>query len=246
MMFEKSFLNLSLLVSLLACFSANAANSEDGASSGGGKRIVKWVDSQGVTHYGDKLPTELTGRNNTVMNNQGIIVKRNVPTDNNAAQQDAEKLAQQRKDSILIASYTKAEEIDLARDRNLQMDQAAVQALTVQKDNLAGRTARNQKTADGFHQRQKPLPEYLNDELKLAKLESAKIDKQIAGRKLSMEATRKRFADEKIRFIALKQTSTPDASAMSPAPAEAPKPAPAANTGLSKTLSTQLAPVKTK
>lgn len=191
------------------------------ANAEGAGRIVKWVDSQGVTHYGDKLPAQEAGRNNSEMNRQGMVVKRNVKTDVSTEQQDQAKLAGQRKDNILLASYTKAEEIDLARDRNLQMDQAALQALSVQKENVAGRLARNQKAADGFTKRKKPIPPYLGDELKLAKAESLKIDKQIAGRKMSMEATRKRFADEKVRFIELKQASTPEASAMSPKPAEA-------------------------
>lgn len=64
------------------------------------------------------------------------------------------------------------------------------------------------------------MPAYLNDELKLAKSESARIDKQIAQRKLNMDATRKHFAEEKAHFIALKRAI---ASAM---PATEPTPAP--------------------
>jgi hypothetical protein len=176
------------------------------------KHIVKWVDSQGVTHYGDKLPAQEAGRNNSEMNTQGVVVKRIVQTDNKVDLEDQERLAAQRKDNILLASYTKAEEIDLARDRNLQMDQAALQALTVQKENVSGRASRNQKMADGFKNRKKPVPAYLIEEQKLAKLESGRIDKQMTERKLSMETTRKRFADEKARFIELKQASAPVAS----------------------------------
>ena len=170
--------------------------------------IVKWVDSKGITHYGDKLPAQEAGRNSSEINGHGIVVKRNVQADGKVDQQDQEKLAAQRKDNILLASYTKAEEIDLARDRNLQLDQAAAQALTTQKEGVIGRTASNQKLSEGFRQRKKPVPAYLTDELKLSQTEASKLDKQIAERKISMEATRKRFADEKARFIALKQVNT--------------------------------------
>ena len=193
--------------------SANAANSEAGTSAGSGKRIVKWVDSQGVTHYGDKLPVQETGRNNTEMSNQGIVLKHNVKTDTKTEELDQEKLAQQRRDNILLASYTKAEEIDLARDRSLQTDLATLQALTVQKENVASRLARNQKAAEGFTKRNKPLPPYLSEELKLAGSESSRVEKQIAGRKLSMEDTSKHYAAEKTRFMELKETSAPNASA---------------------------------
>lgn len=214
-----------LLAGLYFMPGAEAAGNEAAASSSGsGKHIVKWVDSQGVTHYGDKLPAQEAGRNNSEMSNQGIVVKRNEQTNKKLEQEVQLKLEQQRKDNILLASYTKAEEIDLARDRNLEMDQASLQALNAQKDNVSARIARNQKTALGFETSKKPLPTYLTDELKLGKLESSKLDKQIVGRKQSMEATRKRFADEKNRFLALKQASVPDASAMTPASTVAPQP----------------------
>ena len=117
---------------------------------------------------------------------------------------DQQKLEQARKEKILLASYTNPEEIDLARDRNLQLDQAALQALTQQKMNVTTRITRNNKTAQGFQSRKKPIPPYLSEDLKLSKTESANIDKQLAQRKLSMEATRKHYAEEKARFIALK------------------------------------------
>lgn len=169
-----------------------------------GKKIVKWVDSSGVTHYGDKLPASEAGRNNTEINSQGILVKQNNAVNKKNEVLDQENLEKERKDKILLASYTKAEEIDLARDRNLQMDQVAMQALTQQKTNITNRTTRNNKTAEGFRARKKPLPAYLSDELKLSKTESANINKQLAQRKLSMEATHKHYAEEKERFIALK------------------------------------------
>ena len=182
-------------VSLLAL---SAAAYADGA------KIVKWVDSSGVTHYGDKLPVQEAGRNNVEMNNQGIVVKKNAVSDKKNNLVDEQKLEQERKEKILLASYTKPEEIDLARDRNLQLDQAALQALTQQKINVNNRSGRNNKTVESFLARQKPIPAYLSDELKLAKTESTQIDKQLAQRKLSMQATRKRYAEEKERFIALK------------------------------------------
>ena len=42
-----------------------------------GKKIVKWVDSKGVTHYGDKLPAQEAGRKNAEMNAQGMVLKQN-------------------------------------------------------------------------------------------------------------------------------------------------------------------------
>ena len=173
-----------------------------------GKKIVKWIDSKGVTQYGDKLPASDAGRNTTEMNTQGMAVKKNVAADKSNELQDQQKLEQERKDKILLASYTKAEEIDLAKERNLQLDKAALQALTQQKINVTNRTARNNKLVEGFKTRKKPMPAYLSDELKLSKTEIANIDKQLAQRRLSMAATNARYTEEKLRFIALKQPTT--------------------------------------
>ena len=168
-------------------------------------KIVKWVDKNGVTQYGDKLPASEAGRNNAEMNTQGRVLKKNVAADKSNEAIDLQKIEQDRKDKILLASYTNAEEIDLARERNLQMDKAAMQALTQQKLNVVARNTRNNKSADGFKARKKPVPAYLLDELKLAKVEIMNIDKQLAQRKLSMEATGERYTAESARFIALKQ-----------------------------------------
>ena len=192
-------------VSMIIIFSlltmSNIANAE-------GKKIVKWVDSKGVTQYGDKMPASEAGRNSAEMNTQGIIVKKNIAADKSNDLQDQQKLAQERKDKILLASYTKAEEIDLAKERNLELDKASLQALGQQKINVANRAARNNKLAENLKARNKPLPAYLSDELKLSKTEITNIDKQLAQRKLSMAATSARYTEEKARFIALKQ-STP-------------------------------------
>jgi len=171
--------------------------------------IVKWVDAQGITHYEDKLPTQDAGRKSSEINGHGIEVKQKQQDDGKRSQQDEEKLARDHSDSILLASYTKVEEIDLARDRNLQMDQGTLQALIAQKDTVSGRTLRNQKLADGFRLKAKPIPDYLIEELKLSKGEESRLDKQIVERKLIMEATRKRFSDDKARFTELKQAIDP-------------------------------------
>ncbi len=193
-------ISLMIIFSLLTISNIAAAESKNE-----GKKIVKWVDSKGVTQYGDKLPASEAGRNNAEMNTQGMVVKKNVSMNKSANLQDQQKLSQDRKDKILLASYTNAEEIDLAKERNLQLDKAAVQALTQQKSSVIHRTASNNKQADGFKARKKPVPAYLIDELKLSKIEIANIDKQLAQRKLSIATTNARYTEEKIRFVALKQ-----------------------------------------
>ena len=191
--------NLVWLLVFGLFFSAGVASADS--------KIVKWVDKQGVTHYGDRPPSFEESKSNIELNNRGLVVKKNDYAAKKTETQDLQLQQQNRKDSILLASYTNANEIDLARDRNLEMNKAALTSLASQKETIAARITRNNTVADGFKKRNKPLPANLDKEFKDALAQSGRIDKQIADRKLEMEQTRKNYADDKARFIALKQPS---------------------------------------
>ena len=168
-------------------------------------KILKWVDKTGVTHYGDRPPSFEESKSNVEMNKRGQVVKRNDYAVKKTNEQDLQQGNQDRKDKILLASYTNANEIDLARDRSLEMNKAALTSLASQKENLAARIARNNQTAEGFKQRKKPLPANLDKEFKDALAQSGLLDKQMANRKLEMEQTHKNYTEDKARFLILKQ-----------------------------------------
>ena len=168
-------------------------------------KILKWVDKQGVTHYGDRPPSFEESKSNVEMNKRGQVVKKNDYTVKKINNQDLQQGNQDRKDKILLASYTSASEIDLARDRSLEMNKAALTSLASQKENLAARIARNNATADGFKKRNKPLPANLDKEFKDAIASANILDKQMAARKLEMEQTNQNYTQDKARYLVLKQ-----------------------------------------
>ena len=168
-------------------------------------KILKWVDKQGVTHYGDRPPSFEESKSNVELNKQGLVTKKNAPAEQKNEAQDLQQRQQDRKDKILLASYTNANEIDLACDRSLEMNKAAMTSLVSQKENIAARIARNATTADGFKKLNKPLPANLDKEFKDALAQSSLIDKQMADRKLEMEQTRKNYAEDKARYLILKE-----------------------------------------
>lgn len=59
--------------------------------------------------------------------------------------------------------------------------------------------------AQALQAKDNPIPDNLAEELKQSQFELSRINKQIAQRKQNIEATRKRYAEEKNRFIVLKQ-----------------------------------------
>lgn len=175
-------------------------------------QIVKWKDDKGVTHYGDTIPAQYANRDNSIISQQGITVKRNKAINYQAEALDLAKQEQAKKDKALLSAFTNENEIDLARDRNLQLDQLIIDNLQLQKSNSQKRLADNRNYADGFIKRKKPIPADLSADLKTNQAEIARQDQLIAERKAAMEATRKRFDEDKKRYIALKnRTNLTDA-----------------------------------
>lgn len=195
-----------------------------------GKRIKKWVDEDGVTHYGDVIPPEYAGHKSTEMNSQGVTVKRKTPAANPQGKQaakSAEITEQERRDKALLDSFTTAKEIDLARDRNLQMDQASLQSLKLRRTDAEQRLQKTNAAIADFSKNKKPVPPDLIETQKLQQAEIKKIEEQMAQKQANMDATRTRFDNDKQRFMELKSEETPaeetaeavpDATPAQPAP----------------------------
>lgn len=206
-------LHLRLFSALVCVLPLFLAHGNACAESG---KIIKWVDEKGATHYGDSMPAQYAGRGNSVINAQGMVVQRNQPfkplANTPAAENpDKEAMEQQRRDRTLRAAYTTENEIDLARDRNLQMDEATLEGLQQHLGAAQSHLAANKKLAEGFNTRKKPVPPDLTQDLKNNQAEIASIEHQIAQRRASMNATRQRFDNDKRRFVELKSggSSTP-------------------------------------
>ena len=214
-----------------------------------GTGIVKWKDDKGVTHYGDKIPAQFSNTENSIINKQGITVKRNKPITVQDEAVSQAKIEQDKKDKALLSAFTNETEIDLARDRNLQLDQVTVDGLQLQRANSFKRLADNQKYVNTFTAKKKLVPTDLATDIKNNRQEVAKIDQQIADRKTSMESTRKRFEADKKRYIALKNYANGSGPAPGPpeviAPAASTMPATSATPLSSSALATNPPPAVT-
>lgn len=98
------------------------------ATTTGGHKLYKWVDAQGLTHYGDHIPPEYAAQEGHVINSQGV------ETEHLDAQRSQEQLAaeEQRKfdaeqhasrDRNLLNTYVSVPEIERLRDQRLTLVQ---------------------------------------------------------------------------------------------------------------------------
>jgi hypothetical protein len=84
----------------------------------------KWVDDQGVVHYGDSIPPQYAQKESTLLNKQGVPIGHRDGAKSPAelaAAADAEQLAarQKQRDSFLLATYTSVKDIEQLRDERL-------------------------------------------------------------------------------------------------------------------------------
>lgn len=75
-------------------------------------KLYKWVDENGVTHYGDAIPPEYSKKQHDVLNEQGMH-KETV----NAEVKSAGIQPQDNRDRALLATYGSVAEIEQVRDR---------------------------------------------------------------------------------------------------------------------------------
>lgn len=204
----------TIVLCALVCFN-QYAHAEKEANG----RIIKWKDEKGVTHYGDRIPPQYTNTENSLINRQGVTVQRNKPINYQEQAADLVKLEQDKKDKALLGAFTNADEIDLARDRNIQLDSIALDNLQQDKINSQKKLAANQALADGYVKRKKPVPADLSAVILSNSADVAKIDTQISDRKQVIENTRKRFDEDKKRYISLKNhtSSAPSDTQAKPA-----------------------------
>lgn len=169
-------------------------------------KIVKWKDDKGVIHYGDKLPAEAAGRDNSEINNTGTVIKRNSAYNPKTNSYEVESAAstQAKKDSALLASYGSIEEIDLARDRNIKSDEIALFNLNQRLADVNEQLKNNQEKASSFIKRKKNVPPHIADNINLNQSQIAKTQAEILSVESNIALTRARFAGYKTRYAELK------------------------------------------
>jgi hypothetical protein len=96
------------------------------AGAANGRAVYKWVDEQGVTHYGDHIPPEYAAQERRVINAQGVEINRleAQKSPEALAAEDQRKIdAEQSKnrDRNLLNTYASVQEIERLRDQRVTL-----------------------------------------------------------------------------------------------------------------------------
>jgi len=120
---------LLLLLSVGLVGAAQSAPNSHPRSSQKGVAF-KWVDEQGVVHYGDHIPPQYATQDRTILNNQGVEVghldaQKSSEAQAAEARERAAQMKQRQHDAFLVSTYTSEKDIEALRD--VRLDQLAGQ-----------------------------------------------------------------------------------------------------------------------
>ena len=206
----KGLSHLSIVVvSLLLCVTAAA------------QKLYRWVDDQGVVHYGDHVPPEYATADRDILNDQGVAVgyeegvitaEEQAELDRLQAIRDAEQQAREetaRRDQVLLDTYLSVAEIENLRDRRLELLESQIKVTEQYLSNLRKRLVGLQREAADY----KPysdspdapeVPENLALDISRTMASIGLYEQTLTGTRNEQEVVKAAFAKDIERFLELK------------------------------------------
>jgi sensor c-di-GMP phosphodiesterase-like protein len=179
-----------------------------------GRTLYKWVDDQGVTHYGDRIPPEYASQEQHIINSQGVEINRldaQKSADQIAQEEQKRQAAEEResRDRNLLNTYVTVQEIERLRDQRLNLVTDQIKVTNQFLDTLNGRMKKLRVTSMRFRpystdEKAPPMPDQVAEDL--VRLQNdIHTQEQNLSQKRGEEATmRKQFEGDIERFKELK------------------------------------------
>lgn len=177
----------------------------------------RWVDEQGKVHYGDAIPQQEYGMGHQELDKQGRVRKeaprtRLTPEERKrreaaaAEREEAKRRAdeQRRHDRSLLSSYTSEEEIDLVRDRALELEALNLKGLKIRLNQAADKLAYANGQIAGHEARKEPVPKTFQQMREEAQADLARVGELIRQREQAVVELKARYEADKLRFRELR------------------------------------------
>jgi hypothetical protein len=178
----------------------------------------RWVDEQGKVHYGDVMPKQQSGLGHQELDKQGRVVKETprtllTPEERRRRAEEAaaheEHLrrveAQQRRDRALLSTYTDESEIDLARDRALELEKLTLNSLQARLDSSAAKLSSANSQLARFRASRVAEPANIRQMRDEAQAELAQIGEAMRQREKIINDLKQHFEADKTRFQELQE-----------------------------------------
>jgi len=174
-------------------------------------KMYKWMDDNGVTHYGETVPPEYANKDRTELNKAGRVVKQQEvltseerrareQADAKKSAEEEEMLERRRRDKALLNTYSSVKEIDLARERNLQQVEARFNSATSQLKMADDKLIGLQKEADGYTKANRKIPASLQEDLQESQARLTKLQQDLEKIRAEKTAVEARYDADKARY----------------------------------------------
>ena len=122
------------------------------------QKVYRWVDKDGNVYYGDSIPAEFAERPKEVLNEHGVTVanlegKKTAEQLEQERKEDEVRIAQElqvRADRALLATYLSVDEIEMHRDRRVELFQAQSRVTELYLRNLETRLQKLRSDASHY------------------------------------------------------------------------------------------------
>lgn len=173
----------------------------------------------GKKYYGQNIPPACLGMPVEQLDAQGMVTRRfdaaasAAEREKKAAEEEERKKREAmtkedgRRNRALLATYTSAKDIDEARGRALQDNEAAVKDIALRIAGLKKRQDELKKELDFFQGKNKP-PAKLNDDIRNADFDIKTQEDLMTAKKKEVALINSRYDDDKKRYVELTKGSS--------------------------------------
>ncbi len=179
-----------------------------------GPQVYRWVDSHGVVHYGDHVPERDAGREQEMLNAEGVVVDRRSAAQTPAeiaaeAQRQRAAEAQRQRDRNLLNTYSSVRDIERLRDQRIGMLEDQIRVTSQYLDTLNAKLATLRAEGRQFrpyaaNPNAPPMPDQLADDLVRVSGDVRAQQQNLDEKHREAAAMQTQFADDIARFKQLK------------------------------------------
>jgi hypothetical protein len=186
------------------------------------QRIRRWVDDNGVVHYGDRVPPEFADRDRDVLNDQAIAVGFEEGEVTEEERAELERVAEEeaiarkiredasRRDRMLLDTYLTVSDIEQLRDRRIELLESQIKVTEQYLSNLRKQRVTLEREAQRYEENNDGagLPPDLALELTRAAASISLYEENLERTRSEQNSLRQAFATDIDRFVELKGGGT--------------------------------------
>ena len=187
-------------------------------------KLYKWVDENGQTRYGDRIPPQYAKKSNETLNKQGVVVKSKAAAKTKeqiaeeqrlakvAAAQERKRQKQEHQDRILLDTFTNEDEMIQTRDGKIEAIEAVIRVTKSRTEKIKQRLAQQELRAANLERSGKAVPQQMQQRIREARRQIRYNSDYISNRRKIQQAIREKFELDIPRFRTLKMAEAEAAS----------------------------------